>query len=181
VTTGKKNGVAARVSHWLETVGAVALFAMMAVTFIDIAGRSLLNRPLAGSTDLIQVLLLVTAACLLPSVTLRSEHLSIELFNSAQPTAAERFRRAATALVVALVFAAVAVLMWRHGAQTAHNQDLIGYLRIPVSPFVYAMSGLCLVSALTALSLIPGLLRKPPPDQEAAAQPHALEPKEVTP
>jgi TRAP-type transport system small permease protein len=178
--TPHKSGAAERVSGWLETVGAVSLFAMMAVTFVDIAGRFLLNRPLAGSADLMQVLLLVAAGCMLPAVTLRREHLSITLFDDARPTTVERCRRAAITLVVALAFVAMALLMWRHGDETARNQDLIGYLRIPVAPFVYAMSGLCLVSAWLALSLIPRLLRKPLPGEESPAQTDALRQEAAT-
>lgn len=147
-----------RASGWLESLGAIALFAMMVITFADIAGRFLLHRPLAGSTDLVQVLLLLTAGCTLPAVTWRGEHLSIGLFDDARPTALERARRAVVALVVALTFAALALLLWRYGGETARNQDVIGYLRLPVAPFVYALSGLCLASALVALALLPRAL-----------------------
>lgn len=155
-----------RASDWLETVGAVALFAMMAITFVDIVGRFVLHRPLAGSIDLVQVLLLLTAGCTLPAVTLRGEHLAIGLFDGARPTPLERARRAVVALLVAAAFVALAVLLWRHGGETAGNEDVIGYLRIPVAPFVYAMAALCLVAGLAALVLVRRALR---PGQPAAA------------
>jgi TRAP-type C4-dicarboxylate transport system permease small subunit len=158
-----------RASGWLESLGAIALFAMMAITFADIAGRFLLHRPLAGSTDLVQVLLLLTAGCTLPAVTWRGEHLSIGLFDGARPTPLERARRAAVALVVALTFVALALLLWRYGGETARNQDVIGYLRLPVAPFVYALSGLCLASALVALALLPRALGRPGPAPAAPA------------
>jgi TRAP-type transport system small permease protein len=149
-----------RASSWLETLGAVALFAMMAITFADIAGRFLLHRPLPGSTDLVQVLLLLTAGCTLPAVTWRGEHLSIGLFDNARPTLLERARRAMVAIVTALAFAALAVLLWRYAGDTARNGDVIGYLRLPVAPFVYALSGLCLAAALVGAALVPRALRR---------------------
>jgi TRAP-type C4-dicarboxylate transport system permease small subunit len=147
-------GFSQRLSGWLETLGAIALFAMMAITFVDIVGRSVLNRPLAGSTDLVQVLLLLTAGCMLPAVTLRGEHLSIGLFDNARLTTPERARRVIVATFVAVGFAALAALLWRHGGETATNQDLIGYLRIPVSPFVYALSMVCIASAVASVTLV---------------------------
>ena len=159
-----------RVSGWLETVGAVALFAMMTVTFVDIAGRFLLHRPLAGSTDLVQVLMLLTAGCALPAVTCRGEHLSIGLFDGARSTPLERGRRAMVALVLALTFAALAVVLWRHAGDAALNGDVIGYLRLPVAPFVVILSVLCLVTALVGAALVPRALRRPP-DETAAAEP----------
>jgi TRAP-type C4-dicarboxylate transport system permease small subunit len=139
---------------WLETVGAVCLFAMMAVTFIDVTGRSLFSRPLVGSTDLVQVLLALTAACTLPSVTWRNEHLSIGLFDGVALTPAERIRRMLVAAIGAVVFAAMSVLLWRYGGETARNGDVIGYLRIPVSPMVYAVSVLAMVTAAASAALV---------------------------
>jgi TRAP-type C4-dicarboxylate transport system permease small subunit len=162
--------VAERVSGWLETLGAVALFAMMAITFIDIVGRFVLHRPLAGSIDLVQVLLLLTAGCTLPAVTWRGEHLSIGLFDNARPTALERARRAVVSTVVAVAFGVLAVLLWRYAGETAVNGDVIGYLRLPVSPFVYALSGLCLASGLVALSLVRRALRAPTSEAAAGLQ-----------
>jgi TRAP-type C4-dicarboxylate transport system permease small subunit len=152
---------AERLSGWLETLGAVSLFAMMVITFVDIAGRFVLHRPLAGSIDLVQVLLLLTAGCTLPAVTWRGEHLSIGLFDNARPTALERARRAIVATVVAVAFGMLAVVLWRYGGETAANGDVIGYLRLPVSPFVYALSVLCLASGLVALSLVRRALHSP--------------------
>ncbi|WP_332814420.1 TRAP transporter small permease [Ramlibacter sp.] len=158
-----------RTSGWLETLGAVALFAMMAVTFVDIAGRFLLHRPLPGSTDLVQVLLLLTAGCTLPAVTWRGEHLSIGLFDGARPTLRERARRAIVAAVLALTFSALALLLWRHAGDTVTNGDVIGYLRLPVAPFVYALSALCLVAAAVGAALVPRALRRSPEDTVASA------------
>ena len=166
-------GLPERISGWLETLGAIALFAMMTITFVDIAGRFLLHRPLAGSTDLVQVLLLLTAGCTLPAVTCRGEHLSIGLFDNARPTPLERARRAMVATVLALTFAALAVLLWTYGGDTARNGDVIGYLRLPVAPFVYALSVLCLVAALVGAALVPRALRGRP---DAASSATSLEP-----
>ena len=165
--------VSERASSWLETLGALALFAMMTITFLDIAGRFLLHRPLPGSTDLVQVLLLLTASCTLPAVTWRGEHLSIGLFDGVRHTPVERARRVGVAIVVAVTFAALALLLWNHAGETARNVDVIGYLRLPVAPFVYALSALCLVAALMGAALVPRALRARPDDLTSASAPQA--------
>ncbi|RYZ09953.1 MAG: TRAP transporter small permease, partial [Comamonadaceae bacterium] len=165
--------VAERASGWLESLGAVALFAMMTITFVDIVGRFVLHRPLPGSIDLVQVLLLLTAGCTLPAVTCRGEHLSIGLFDGVRATPLERARRAMVAVVMALTFAALAVLLWGYAGETARNGDVIGYLRLPVAPFVYALSVLCLAAALVAAALVPGALRR---RQDDVAPAPVLEP-----
>jgi len=167
----QRPAVPERASGWLETLGAVALFAMMTVTFVDIVGRFLLHRPLPGSTDLVQVLLLLTAGCTLPAVTCRGEHLSIGLFDGARPTPLERARRAVVATVLSLTFAALAVLLWTYAGDTARNGDVIGYLRLPVAPFVYALSLLCLAAALVGAALVPRALRRDDAPAPAAPAP----------
>ena len=154
-----KSPFSERASGWLESLGALALFAMMAVTFIDIVGRFVLHRPLAGSIDLVQVLLLLTAGCTLPAVTWRGEHLSIGLFDGARLTAFQRARRAAVALVLALSFGALGALLWGNAGELATNGDVIGYLRLPVAPFVYALSVLCMAAAVVALAVVRRSLR----------------------
>jgi TRAP-type transport system small permease protein len=161
-----------RTSHWLETLGAIALFAMMTVTFADIVGRFLLHRPLTGSTDLVQVLLLLTAGCTLPAVTCRGDHLSIGLFDNARPTPLERARRTVVAAVVALTFAGLAVVLWRYGGETSRNADVIGYLRLPVAPFVYALSFLCVAAALVGAARVARAARR---QQDAPAPAASLE------
>lgn len=131
---------------------------MMAIIFTDIAGRFIFRRPLAGSTDLVQVLLLLTAGCTLPAVTWRSEHLSVSLFENAHPSPIERTRRVVVALVVAATFGLVAFLLWRYGGETARNGDVIGYLRLPVSPFVYALAALFMLASVLSLALLPRAL-----------------------
>ena len=137
----------ARLTGWLETAGAACLFTMMGVTFLDIVGRFTINRPLPGSTDLVQVLLALTAAFTLPAITLRGEHLSIGLFDNARPTPAERMRRLLVAAIGTAVFAALSLLLWRYAGETQRNADVIGYLRVPVYPVVYTIAALAMAGA----------------------------------
>ena len=88
-------------------------------------------------------------------------------------TALERARRAIVAIVVAVTFAVLAHLLWYHAGDTAQNGDVIGYLRLPVAPFVYALSALCLVAALIGTALVPRALRARPDDVPSTS---ALEP-----
>lgn len=141
---------------------------MMAIIFMDIAGRFIFRRPLVGSTDLVQVLLLLTAGCTLPAVTWRSEHLSVSLFENARPSPIERTRRVVVALAVASTFGLVAFLLWRYGGETARNGDVIGYLRLPVSPFVYALSVLFMLASALSLALLPRALSASQPTPASA-------------
>lgn len=137
-----------RATGSLESLVAVLLFAMMAITFVDVAGRYVFHRSLPGSTEIIQMLLAAVVACALPSVTWRQEHISIGLFDNATPGPWERGRRVTVALASSVVFALLCWLLWGHAGESAVNGDVIGYLRLPVAPMIRVIS---ILSGITAL------------------------------
>src|SRR5688572_22520035 len=67
----------------LGAVAAVVLFAMMAVTAIDVFGRYLFNSPLQGGYEFTQLLMVSLIFAALPSVTRRGEHITVGLFEKA--------------------------------------------------------------------------------------------------
>ncbi|MDW8469595.1 MAG: TRAP transporter small permease subunit [Burkholderiales bacterium] len=52
------------------------LFAMMALTCVDVVGRYLLTRPVPGALEIIEILVAATVFLALPLVTLREEHVA---------------------------------------------------------------------------------------------------------
>jgi TRAP-type C4-dicarboxylate transport system permease small subunit len=175
--TVRTDGRFARLTGWFETAGAACLFAMMAVTFLDIVGRFAINRPLPGSTDFVQVLLALTAAFTLPAITLRGEHLSIGLFDNVPLTPVERMRRLLVAAIGAVVFIALSLLLWRYAGETQRNADVIGYLRVPVYPIVYTIAVLAMVAgAAFAFAGRLALRAGDGADQNATLPPRAVEP-----
>ena len=60
---------------WLETLSALlaglALFAIMVLTFVDVAGRKLLDHSITGSLELTELLMVVVIFGALPLVRAR--------------------------------------------------------------------------------------------------------------
>jgi TRAP-type C4-dicarboxylate transport system permease small subunit len=142
-----------RIVSGLESVSALLLFAMMALTFVDVIGRDGFGRSVPGSTEIIQVLLAVAIACALPAVTWQRQHIGIGLFEGRPLTTLERLRQALVALISAVTFAVLCGLLWRHAGETAVNRDVIGYLQLPVAPVVYALSIFCGVTAAVFVAI----------------------------
>ena len=65
----------------LGVTSAVVLFAMMTITAVDVAGRYLFNRPIAGGFELTEILLAALIYCGLPLVSARREHIVIDTFD----------------------------------------------------------------------------------------------------
>ena len=135
-------------------LAALALFAIMVLTLVDVSGRKLLSASVPGSLELTELLMVVVIFAGLPLVSLRGEHV---VFDSLDPLLATWVRRA-QAFVVDLLCAAglagIAWLMWVRAGQMMEYGDITAQLKIPQGPFVYVMSVLCAVTALVHLLLV---------------------------
>ena len=74
-----------RLEAALGLVAAVALFAMMALTFADVIGRKLLGASIPGSLELTELLMLAVIFVALPLTSLHGEHVVFDLLESVLP------------------------------------------------------------------------------------------------
>ena len=93
----------------LGAISATVLFVMMMITAIDVAGRYLFNKPLAGGFELTEMMLAALIYCGLPLVSKRREHIVIDTFDplyvagassaasTSSPTSSARSRSPASA------------------------------------------------------------------------------------
>lgn len=136
--------------RWLT---AVALFLMMLITFLDVIGRYLINRPLPGSADLVQYLMVVFIFLVLPMVTLRNEHISISLVDSVLGPRARRVQRIIVSLISAAIFGVLAARLWMHAVVLMENRDVVGYLDLPVAPAAFLASVMCWITVAVSAVL----------------------------
>ncbi|MGI9509960.1 MAG: TRAP transporter small permease, partial [Geminicoccaceae bacterium] len=62
-------------------VAAVLLFAMLALTCVDVIGRYLLNAPINGKTELTRFMMAGLIASALPVISAGGGHISVDLFD----------------------------------------------------------------------------------------------------
>jgi len=135
----------------LKLVAAVLLFAMMAVTFVDVVGRYLFSRPLTGAFELTEVLLGLIVFAGLPIVTWRREHVTVDLATGRLP---DRPRALLARLAAAVTAVVLGVLAWRLGSTAADLSaygDATVFLGIPLGPVAWAMAALTAAGAAIAL------------------------------
>jgi len=134
----------------LKLVASLLLFAMMAVTFVDVVGRYFFGRALNGAYEVTEVLLALVVFAGLPLVTWRREHVTVDLLTSRLPA----LPRGLLARVAAVATATVlGLLAWRLGIMA---RDLSGYgdatvyLGIPLGPVAAVMAALAAAGAVVA-------------------------------
>lgn len=75
------------------TLAAVALFAIMALTLIDVSGRKLLSHSVPGSLELTELLMVVVIFAALPLVSLKGEHVVFDSLDTLLPRWAQRMQQ----------------------------------------------------------------------------------------
>lgn len=68
-------------AHALGVIAALALFAMMLLTFVDVIGRYGFHRSIFGAAEIIEHLMIVTVFAGLAFITARNEHITVSLMD----------------------------------------------------------------------------------------------------
>jgi len=132
----------------LGVAASILLFGMMALTFVDVVARYLLNRPIRGGFEITELTLLVLIFAGLPLVSHADEHVTMDFIDRLLPP---RLRgawiRAMHALCAAIMFF-LTWQVWLKATRIASYSDTTDVLRITIGPFVYFMA---LMIALTGV------------------------------
>lgn len=135
-------------------LAAVALFAIMALTLVDVLGRKLLNHSITGSLELTEILMVVVIFAALPLVSLHGEHVLFDSLDHLLPAWLRRLQAAVVDLCCAAALGGLAWLMWAKADQMQSYGDTTAQLQLPLGPFVHLMAVLCGVTALVHLLLL---------------------------
>jgi TRAP-type C4-dicarboxylate transport system permease small subunit len=145
----------------LGIAASALLFCMMVLTFFDVVGRYLLNRPIRGAFELTELGLLILIFAGLPLVSHADEHVTMDFIDRVLPDPMRRaWIRAMHAICAAIMFF-LAWQVWIKANRIAGYADTTDVLRVPIGPFVYFMA---LMIGLTGLvhvfkMIVPGAAR----------------------
>jgi TRAP-type C4-dicarboxylate transport system permease small subunit len=137
---------------YIETVcgvvSAIALFAIMALTFFDVGGRKLLSNSIPGSLEMTELLMVMVIFAAMPLVSLKGEHVVFDSLDSFMKPGFQRIQRAIVQILCAAAMLGLAWLMWRTGTDFAESGETTAQLHIPKYPFIYGMSVLCALTGV---------------------------------
>lgn len=135
------------IEKWAMRAAAGLMFGLMALTFLDVAGRNLINRPINGTSELTEVGLALIIFLMLPSVTLRGQHIVIDLVDHVAGPRAQSIMDAVGALLGLVMFGLIAWQVWVQANKAMSYEDLTPTLRIPMGPILYGMAAFAAVNA----------------------------------
>ncbi len=148
----------ARLGRWLETVlgftSASVLFILMLLTAVDVIGRYVFNKPLAGGFELTEMMLAALIFCGLPLVSKRREHIVIDAFDTFMSKRVKRGLDVIADLVCFLTLAGIGYLIFGRAARVADYGDTTSVLTLPLAPVAYLMGTMIVVAAMIHLWLV---------------------------
>lgn len=118
----------ARMPIWLA---ALALFALMCMTFLDVLLRSVANNPIESATELTRLFMAIVVFASLPSVTWSGKHIVVDLMDPLFPPRAARARDIAIDLACCAILLWPAKRVWDLAERSRDFGDVTEYLGFP--------------------------------------------------
>jgi TRAP-type C4-dicarboxylate transport system permease small subunit len=151
-------------------MAAIALFAIMWLTLLDVIGRKFFDNSIPGSLELTEVLMVIVIFGALPLVSWRGEHVVFDSLDGFIPTALKGIQTRIVHLVCAGVFGFLGRLMLMRADRFAEYSDTTVYLQLPLTPVAWMMA--VLLGIVAAVHLLFVFVR-PAPDRISAPEPGA--------
>jgi TRAP-type C4-dicarboxylate transport system permease small subunit len=142
-----------RLEAILGLIAAIALFAMMALTFADVLGRKLLSASIPGSLELTELLMLAVIFVALPLTSLHGEHVVFDLIEPLLPAPLRAWQHRIANLVCAGLLLGAAWLVLQRAGRTLEEGDRTAQLGLSLAPFHYAVALALLLTAAMHLIL----------------------------
>ncbi len=155
-------------------MAAVALFAIMCVTLVDVGGRTLVSRSLPGGLELTEVLMVCVIFAALPLVSWRGEHVVFDTFAQSVPPKWRRLQLRWVHVLSGCAFGWLAWLMVLKAQRFASYSDTTAFLQLPLAPVAWGMALALFLTGLVHMILaVVGDQVGQDGDAQAAASPVA--------
>lgn len=137
-----------RIESLFATVAAVALFAMMLLTFADVVGRKFFDNSLTGAVELTEIFMTLMIYFALPLASLAGEHIVFDLLDRALPRTLLKWQKAISHGLTALILFGGAWIVSQRAARTLEYGDMTATLEIRLWPFQYLIAGMLIVTGI---------------------------------
>ena len=150
------NGAIRFMVRWLDRVAVLALLAMMLTTTTDVVLRKLINVPILGATELVELGLGVAFFFAAPGVFARGTNITVDMIDQWLPEWTGALKRLAAFLVV-VTLCLLTWHMWRPLVDIISFGDTSADLQIPKIWFMApAWFGILISTVVAAVVLLAG-------------------------
>lgn len=135
-------------------MAAMALFAIMWLTLVDVIGRRFFSQSVPGSLEITEILMVIVIFGALPLVSWRNGHVVFDSLDAFIPGWLQAIQARVVNLICALAFGFLARLMLMRAERFAEYGDTTVYLQVSIAPVAWLMAGLLALTALVHLLFV---------------------------
>jgi len=133
---------------------ALVLFGLMVLTCVDVIGRYFFDMPVRGGFEMTEMLLAALIFAGLPLVTLRDEHITVDLLDPVMPDWLFRIQHIVACLIGFAATAYLGYRLWLRALGMDSAGETTAQLKFKLAYLTYGMSILMLLTALAMLILV---------------------------
>ncbi|MCK5542099.1 MAG: TRAP transporter small permease [Desulfobacterales bacterium] len=134
--------------RFIEPLVSIALFFMMALTFADVIGRYIFNKPITGALELTEFFMAIVIFLGLVLLTSEEGHVTVDLFDSFIPDKVKVIQNIFINIINLVIMTVISWQLWIKAGEAAGYGDRTEYLELPLSPLIYFMSIMVGISGL---------------------------------
>jgi len=149
-----------KLSMWMEKIGAVAIFGIVAFPCIDVLGGKLLQTPLPGSYELVVFCQLLGIPFVVAASLLQGKHIAVDIFVNMFP---RRMQGVVNCFVALMGLGLFTVMCWQsflYGSSLKEAGEVSGTIGIPFYPFAYGLALSCIPVCLIFVITLCESIRK---------------------
>jgi TRAP-type C4-dicarboxylate transport system permease small subunit len=135
-------------------MAAMALFAIMWLTLVDVTGRRFFNHSVPGGLEITEILMVIVIFGALPMVSWRNEHVVFDSLDAFLPEWVRGIQARLVNLVCAAAFGFLAYLMTTRAARFAEYGDTTVHLQLAIAPVAWMMALFLFLTALVHLLFV---------------------------
>lgn len=147
----------------LKALVVLSLCGMSLLTTVDATGRYLFNRPISGTVELVELLMIGVIFASIPLTTRARGHIVVDSFSHFMSHRTVMAQDRLAGIMASGISGFLAWITLKKAQSTAEYGDMTALLHIPLAPFVYFMAVLL---ALDALYQLGSVLVTPSPQPE---------------
>ena len=138
----------------LTVTAAFFMFAVTALTTIDVTGRYIFNSPVQGGVELIEFMLGLLIFSALPLVSVKRAHITVELFDNFMSKDFKRYREVFVLIASAAMIGFITERMFSTGLEAYEAEDISMHLDLPMAPIYFALTALSAISVVVQTYMV---------------------------
>ena len=141
--------------YFFETVlrwmVAICVFALMALTFVDVVGRYVFNAPIPGGFELVEFALALSIFAAYPLIAGHKQHITVGILESLmRKNLVRRIQQLFVLGGTVAMLGFVTNRMWSQARIYHEGAEKTFTLNLPISPVVYLIALFCLLAVFAA-------------------------------